>query len=261
MIVDSAGHPKAAVYSWAVLSSAGTAILFASLCSIPVMGASFSTAAKVFVATLKQLKWPIVSVSFVLGFAYVMNFSGMAVTLGTAFASTGKAFPFFAPFLGWLGVFMTGSDTSANALFGKLQQVTAEKIGVNPIITVAANTSGGVSGKMISPQSLAVACAAVGIVGKESEIFRFTVKHSIILTTAIAAMIYLQSNVLGFLVPPYAKAAAPAAVSVVATSVPSSGIPHILGMLALVALVSIIARVWGKPSSDPQPSAIALNRV
>jgi len=182
--------PKAAEFKWNVLSAAGTAILVAGLLSIRLMGASFVTGLKVFGTTLKQLKWPIVAVSAILGFAYLMNFSGMATTLGYAFATTGKAFPFFAPLLGWLGVFMTGSDTSANALFGKLQEVSATKIGVDPVITVAANTCGGVCGKMISPQSLSVACAATNQVGKESDIFRFTLKHSIILALVIACIVY-----------------------------------------------------------------------
>ena len=109
-----------------------------------------------------------------LAFAFVANYSGMSSTLGLAFAGTGALFPFFSPFLGWLGVFLTGSDTATNALFANLQNVTAQQIGVNPILTIAANTTGGVTGKMISPQSIAVACAAIGLVGKESDLFRFT---------------------------------------------------------------------------------------
>lgn len=169
--------PMAAVYAFNLLSAAGTAILLAGLFSIPVMGASASSAAKVAGETFYTLRWPIVTIAMILGFAYIMNFSGMAVTLGLAFAATGKFFPFFSPFLGWMGVFMTGSDTSTNALFGKLQEVTASKIGVDPVITVSGNTAGGVCGKMISPQSIAVATAATNLVGREGDIFRFTLKH------------------------------------------------------------------------------------
>ncbi|HYA13187.1 MAG TPA: lactate permease LctP family transporter, partial [Syntrophales bacterium] len=153
-MVIRGGKPMAAVYSFNIFSAAGTAILFAGLFSIPVMGASMKTAAQVFGQTMKTLRWPILTISMILGFAYIMNFSGMAITLGNAFATTGVVFPFFAAFLGWLGVFMTGSDTSSNALFGKLQEVTATQIGVDPVVTVATNSSGGVCGKMISPQSL-----------------------------------------------------------------------------------------------------------
>ena len=135
--------PVAAVYPFNLLSAAGTAILLAGLFSIPVMGASRGTAGEVAGQTLKSLRWPVFTISTILGFAYIMNFSGMATTLGLAFAATGKVFPFFAPFLGWLGVFMTGSDTSTNALFGKLQEVTATKIGVDPVITVAATPRAG----------------------------------------------------------------------------------------------------------------------
>jgi lactate permease len=138
MVIDHVGKAKSAVYIFNGLSAAGTAILLAWFFSIPVMGASLGTALGVAGNTLKQLRWPIVTISMILGFAYIMNYSGMAITLGYAFASTGWLFPFFAAFLGWLGVFMTGSDTSTNALFGKLQAVTADQLGINPHVTVNA---------------------------------------------------------------------------------------------------------------------------
>jgi len=248
--------PMAAIYSFNMLSAAGTAILFAGIFSIPVMGASIKTALNVAGETLSKLRWPIFTISTILGFAYIMNFSGMAITLGNAFALTGPLFPFFAAFLGWLGVFMTGSDTSSNALFGKLQEVTATKIGVDPVVTVAANSSGGVCGKMISPQSLAVATAAVGLVGKESDIFRFTLKHSIILTAVIGVMAYLQAYVIKWIVPVYTKAAAavPAVAAAAAAAAPKSAAPAFpaegllyLGITAgLVVLVTFMARVTGK---------------
>ncbi len=255
--------PMAAVYVFNVLSAAGTAILFAGLFSVPVMGASFSTALTVAADTLKKLRWPIFTISSILGFAYIMNFSGMAVTLGNAFALTGPLFPFFAAFLGWLGVFMTGSDTSSNALFGKLQAITADRIGIDPVVTVGANSAGGVCGKMISPQSLSVATAAVGLVGHESDIFRFTLKHSIILTAVIGIMAYLQAYVIKWIVPIYTKAstavsaAAPAAAAVAAAVpkpatlpaavvFPLEGLSYLAMTATAVIIVVVMARIFGK---------------
>lgn len=240
--------PMAAIYSFNLLSAAGTAILFAGLFSIPVMGASLRTAAKVAGETFKTLRWPIVTISTILGFAYIMNISGMAITLGLAFATTGALFPFFAAFLGWLGVFMTGSDTSTNALFGKLQEVTATNIGVDPVITVSANTCGGVCGKMISPQSIAVATAATGLVGREGDIFRFTLKHSLILTTVIAFMCYLFAYHITWILPVYEKVVAtvPAVAAVKAPFDPSVGGTYLAIAVAVVFVVTILARVTGK---------------
>lgn len=117
----------------------------------------------------------------------------MTTTLGMTLAKTGSVlFPFFSPFLCWLGVFITGSDTSANLLFGNLHKITATSIGMDPVLALAANSSGGVTGKMISPQSIAVACAAVGLAGKESDLFRFTIKHSIFLVVIIGIIVWLQ---------------------------------------------------------------------
>jgi lactate permease len=153
--------------------------------------------------TLKQLKFPIITIASVLGFAYIVNDSGITITMAEALANTGFLFPFFAPVLGWLGVFITGSDTSANALFGKLQAATATSIGVDPVVTVAANVSGGVVGKMISPQSIAVAAAAGHLVGKESELFRFTVKHSFIMLVFICFLVLAQAYVFSWIIPAY----------------------------------------------------------
>ena len=256
-MVIRAGKPMSAAFSFSLLSAAGTSILLTVLVCLPVMKASPKLAAQVFGQTMKALKFPITTISFIIGFAYIMNFSGMAYALGNAFAATGPAFPFVAPFLGWLGVLMTGSDTSTNALFGKLQEVTATKLGVDPVITVAANTSGGVCGKMISPQSLAVATAAVGLVGKEPDLFRFTLKHSILLTTVIAVLCYLQSNVLGFMVPTYAKGA-----SAVAAAAPSlsEGLLWLGATAVVIAVVTVLAVVFGRgpapapAQAQPRPS-------
>jgi lactate permease len=157
----------------------------------------------IFLATLNQLKYPIITIASVLGFAYIANNSGMSITMAKAFANTGFLFPFFAPVLGWLGVFLTGSDTSSNALFGKLQYATANSIGIDPVVTVAANATGGVTGKMISPQSIAVGVAAVGLVGKESDLFRFTFKHSFIFLFLICILTLSQAYVIKWIIPVY----------------------------------------------------------
>lgn len=151
--------------------------------------------------TVRELVIPIYSIGMVLAFAFVANYSGLSATLALALAHTGQAFVFFSPFLGWIGVFLTGSDTSANALFGALQATTANQLGLSPVLTVAANTTGGVTGKMISPQSIAIACAAVGLAGKESDLFRFTVKHSLVFAAIIGIICTLQAYVFTWMIP------------------------------------------------------------
>ncbi|GAB3330469.1 lactate permease LctP family transporter [Larkinella ripae] len=185
------------------LSAAGTAILLAALVTMPVVGVSYRAGATLFADTLNQLKFPILSITSVLGFAYIANDSGLTITLADVLANTGGWFPFFSPVLGWLGVFITGSDTSANALFSKLQFATAQSIGVDPVVTVGANVSGGVVGKMISPQSIAVAAAAGNLVGHESALFRFTVKHSFIMLLVICGIVLAQAYLLQWLIPTY----------------------------------------------------------
>ena len=248
MVIDHVGKAKAAVYTFNGLSAAGTAILLAWLFCIPVMGASIRTALGVAGNTLKQLRWPIVTISMILGFAYIMNYSGMAITLGYAFASTGWLFPFFAAFLGWLGVFMTGSDTSTNALFGKLQAVTAEQLGINPLVTVNANTCGGVCGKMISPQSISVATAATHMVGQESEIFRFTLKHSLILTTVVGIICMLQAYVFTWIIPTVEKVAPAAAkaVEAAATGINAEGLLYLGITFVAAVLITVMSRILGK---------------
>lgn len=193
--------PYAAVYKFDVIAATGTAIFIAAVISAFILKVSASTFFKTFGETMVELLKPIFTIGLVLGFAFIANYSGMSSTLGLAFAATGAAFPFFSPFLGWLGVFLTGSDTASNALFANLQNVTAQQIGVNPILTIAANTTGGVTGKMISPQSIAVACAAVGLVGKESDLFRFTVRHSLFFATVIGIITYIQAYFLPWMIP------------------------------------------------------------
>jgi lactate permease len=202
-IVGENGAVLPKVFKFNYLSAAGTAILIANLVVIPLIGLTYREAARIFVATLNQLKFPVLTIAAVLGFAYIVNDSGITLTLAAVLANTGFLFPFFAPILGWLGVFITGSDTSANALFSKLQYATAQSIGVDPVVTVAANVSGGVVGKMISPQSIAVAAAAGDLVGKESELFRFTVKHSFIMLAVICFITLAQAYVFQWVIPAY----------------------------------------------------------
>lgn len=191
----------AAIYKFDWFSATGTAIMLAAIISIVMLKMRPKQALSTFGETINELRTPIYSIGMVLAFAFIANYSGLSATLALALAHTGKAFTFFSPFLGWLGVFLTGSDTSANALFAALQATTARQIGVPEVLLVAANTSGGVTGKMISPQSIAIACAATGLVGKESDLFRFTVKHSIIFTIMMGALITLQAYVVPWMIP------------------------------------------------------------
>jgi len=193
--------PYEAVYKFDVLSATGTSIMLAAVISALILGVNIKLFFTTLWETLVELSTPIFTIGLVLGFAFIANYSGVSSTLGLAFAATGVLFPFFSPFLGWLGVFLTGSDTSSNALFANLQQVTAQQIGVNPILTIAANTTGGVTGKMISPQSIAVACAAAGLVGKESDLFRFTLKHSLFFAVIIGIITYVQAYYLQWMIP------------------------------------------------------------
>ncbi|WP_144518122.1 L-lactate permease [Bacillus thuringiensis] len=192
--------PYEAILKFDVLSATGTAILIACIISMFILKMNVKDAAVTFKETLSELKMPILSIGFVLGFAFIANYSGLSSTLALALAGTGGLFPFFSPFLGWIGVFLTGSDTSANALFSNLQAITAQQVGVSEVLLVAANTTGGVTGKMISPQSIAIACAAVGLAGKESDLFRFTVKHSLFFVIIVGIMTYVQAYYLNWMI-------------------------------------------------------------
>jgi lactate permease len=185
--------PYAALYELNWLSASGTACLFAILATAIVLRVSPGRLAKIYVGTFKQLKFALLTIASMLGLAYLMNYSGMTSTLGLALATTGVLFPFFSAVVGWLGVFLTGSDTSANALFGNLQVVTANALGLNPVLTASVNSAAGVMGKMISVQSIAVAVAATGMTSEdEGRLFRFTIKHSVLLmmVMGVVAMLY-----------------------------------------------------------------------
>jgi L-lactate transport len=199
-IVASA-TPYAATYSFNAVSATGTAILLAAIVTVVMLRMKPGEALQTFGSTVIELKRPIYSIGMVLAFAFIANYSGLSATLALLLAGTGAAFPFFSPLLGWLGVFLTGSDTSSNALFCNLQATTAHQIGVPDTLLVAANTTGGVTGKMISPQSIAVACAAVGLVGREADLFRFTVKHSLMLATLVGLITLVQAYLLPMMIP------------------------------------------------------------
>ncbi|MEK3799492.1 L-lactate permease [Peribacillus sp. FSL H8-0477] len=200
-VINVAGDAVPAFYKLEFLGAAGTAVLIAAIITKFIFRISWKDWLLTFTETLNELKFPIITIASVVGYAYVTNASGMSTAMGMVLAKTGFLFPFFSPILGWLGVFITGSDTSSNLLFGNMQQVTANSIGMDPVLAVSANSSGGVTGKMISPQSIAVACAAVGLAGKESELFRFTIKHSIFLVILIGIMTFLQNGVLSWMIP------------------------------------------------------------
>jgi len=194
--------PYGAVYELNWLSASGTACLVAVLSTALILGAGAKRVVKVYVDTFKQLKLAILTIALMLGLAAVMNYSGMTSTLGLAMAGTGVIFPFFSATLGWLGVFLTGSDTSANALFGNLQVVTARALGLDPILTASMNSAAGVMGKMISVQSIAVAVAATGMSrDNESRLFRFTFKHSVLLMVVMGIISMLYAYVFPGLVP------------------------------------------------------------
>lgn len=190
----------AAKYTFNWLSAGGTAIFLSGLVSVPLMpGYGYNKAVSCFFRTIRQLILPILTISLILGLAFLMNYSGMSATLGLAFTLTGGFFPFFAPVLGWLGVFLTGSDTSSCALFGGMQRDTAIAVNMSPDLAVAANAAGGTTAKMISPQSLSVATAATGMVGEEGNLFRFTILHSVGMTLLLCILTYLMAGPLSWM--------------------------------------------------------------
>ncbi|WP_263249269.1 L-lactate permease [Saccharopolyspora rosea] len=201
-VLDPAGKPVSLVefnFNW--LTNAGTLLLIAGLLTIPAIGVPPRVAAARYGGTYVQLKWPIVTVMSVLAIAYVMNTSGQTATLGTWMAAIGGLFALVSPVLGWLGTAVTGSDTSSNSLFGALQVTAAHRAGIDPLLAAAANGSGGVLGKMISPQNLAIAAGAVGMTGREGDIFRRVLPWSLAFLFLMCVLVYLQSlPVLGWMV-------------------------------------------------------------
>jgi lactate permease len=222
------------------LSNSGSAMMLSVFISLPLIGMSFKAGLKVYLSTLYQLRFTIITITSIVGFAFIANNSGISITIALALAGTGLLFPFFSPILGWLGVFMTGSDASSNALFCKLQRASSDAIGINPVVTVAANASGGVVGKMISPQSIAVGAAAIGLVGKESELFRFTLKHSFILLFIVCIITLLQAYVFKWMVPAYKILEESGSVQKPNTIAGFTYLIFLLVMLIIIALIVIL---------------------
>jgi lactate permease len=202
-VQTSSGDPQASMtftFNW--LPAAGTLLILAGLLTMLVVRVSPARALTAYKDTYLELRWAILTVMAVLGLAYVMNQSGQTGTLGALLAETGGAFVLLSPILGWLGVAVTGSDTSANALFGALQVTTAKEAGLDPVLLASANSSGGVLGKMISPQNLAIAAAAVGMAGQEGIIFRKVIGWSLVLLVVMCLIVGLQgTGVLDWMVP------------------------------------------------------------
>ncbi|MER5389079.1 L-lactate permease [Saccharopolyspora sp. NPDC002686] len=201
-LLTASGEPASStVFTLSWLSTPGTLLLLCGFGVALVYRMKPLEAVAELGRTVVSMRWSGLTIISVLALAYVMNQSGQTTTIGTAIAGVGSAFAFFSPVLGWLGVAVTGSDTSANALFASLQQVAAERVGVDPALLVAANTSGGVMGKMVSPQNLAIVATAAGMAGAEAKILREVVKWSIGLLLVLCALVFLQSNVLSWMLP------------------------------------------------------------
>jgi lactate permease len=201
-LANAAGEPLTTTFKLNYLSATGTLLLIAGLVTMAALRLSFRRAVAAYVTTLDQLKWAILTVAAVLGLAFVMNYSGETITLGLWAAGAGGLFAFISPIIGWFGVSVTGSDTSSNSLFGALQVAAAKDAGLSPTLMAAANSSGGVLGKMISPQNLAIGAAAVGLAGREGDIFRRVLGWSLALVLVMGVIVYLQStSVLSWMVP------------------------------------------------------------
>jgi lactate permease len=194
-VVDPDGEaPSAQTFAFSFFDTPGTVVLLCGLLTIAAIKVPLGQAVRAYGETLNQLKLAIVTVAAVLGLAFVMNLTGMTTTLGMWIAGSGDFFAFLSPIIGWLGVAITGSDTSSNALFGALQVTAAQEAGLSETLLAASNSSGGVLGKMISPQNLAIGAAAAGMIGKEGDIFRRVLFWSVVLTLLMCVLVYLQST-------------------------------------------------------------------
>ncbi len=187
--------PEAARYDFNWLSATGTGCFFAAIVSGLLLGRSPLQLMRTFWRTLVRMRLAMIAISFMLGLGYVTRYSGLDAVLGLAFTRTGWFYPFFGTFLGWLGVALTGSDTSANALFGSLQRITSQQLGIDPVLMCAANSAGGVMGKMVDAQSITIATAATEQVGNEGIIFRFVAWHSVALCSIVGVIVLLYAYV------------------------------------------------------------------
>ena len=192
--------PYAAVWDFQPLAT-GTAILVSSILTALLCRQMPSDFAAAILKSLRQVSLPAVTTTLIVALAYLMNYSGMAYTLGIAVASSGVLFPFLSAFLGWLAVFLSGSDTSGNALFGNLQVVAANKLDLSPILMAATNSSGGVMGKMISPQNISTGTVVTSLRGQEGKVLARTFKHSIVLTSFLGLLVVFQQYVTPWIIP------------------------------------------------------------
>jgi lactate permease len=194
-------HAESAIFDFAWISTVGTGTFFAGLLAGPLLGLSFRRTLQVFFQTCYKMRYPELAIMSMLALGYTTRYSGMDAVMALAMSNTGPAFPFFGTLIGWLGVALTGTDAGSNALFGSLQVITANKLGLNPILMAAANSAGGVMGKMIAAQSVVVASAAVGLQGKEGDLFRKILPHSIVLASLIGLIVFLFSKFGGAWIP------------------------------------------------------------
>ena len=199
--VVKAEKPEEAVFSFNWLSATGTSLLLSGIASGLLLGFSFKELAVIFWGTLMRVRISLLTIGAMLALGFSTRYAGLDATMGLAFASTGLLFPFFSPLLGWLGVALTGSDTSSNVLFGGLQMISAEKLGISPVLAAAANSSGGVMGKMIDAQSIVVASVATNQQGQEGVILRYVFWHSIVLACLVGVLVFLQAYVFPWMIP------------------------------------------------------------
>jgi lactate permease len=192
--------PYAAVWTFQPLA-AGTAILFASAVTCPLVGLGPREFGQAVLRAARQVRLPALTTMLIVGLAYLMNYSGMAYTLGVGIASVGALFPLVSAFLGWLAVFLSGSDTSGNALFGNLQVVAARQLDLSPILMAASNSSGGVMGKMVSPQNICTGTVVTDLSGREGEVLARTFKHSVALTLVLGLLVMFQQYVIPWIIP------------------------------------------------------------
>jgi lactate permease len=193
--------PEPARYDFNWLSATGTACFFAAVASGLLLGLSPAQLMRIFRHTFARMRLAMIAISFMLGLGYVTRYSGLDAVLGLAFTRTGWFYPFFGTFLGWLGVALTGSDTSSNALFGSLQRITSQQLGLDPVLMCAANSAGGVMGKMVDAQSITIATSATNQVGNEGGIFRFVFWHSVALGAIVGIIVMLYAYVFSSAVP------------------------------------------------------------
>ena len=188
-------YAEKALFDFSWLANPGTGTVLAGLLAGPIVGLSLGKTMRVFLNTLKTLRLSILAIMAMLGIGYITRFCGMDATLGMAMAGTGRMFPLFGTLIGWLGVALSGTDAGSNALFGSLQQITAGKLGLSPVLMCAANSAGGVMGKMIAAQSLVIGCAATGQQGKEGDLFRAVLKHSIALAIVVGLLVMMYAYI------------------------------------------------------------------